>query len=304
MKKNLFFILIFIFECIDINAGIFIKTDDGYILKESKFEGISIKEACESLGFDSNMYYLYFGSKTNSDIFSVCFKIFTTDIICVFTNDNVLDLRDQDVDSFLSDFKFSSQYSTHNMESDLSEGIQNKNLSIEFLSDIFKIPYNKNSIDTMLVCDRFKYNLYFKNGFLCEFNPSDGYNNSARYFMKQNPSYFNKMELLAKEYWGKDTENIKKELNIQCEALYNLPQGLRNEYLDRFLLKYGCYNFKIVFVLYYDDKLTLREFKDICHSKQEFISKEEIDGDNIYIYGYKGALFAFDESGNLLLVNP
>ena len=300
MKKILFlFIILF---CAKANANIFIKTDKGYVLQEKGLEG-SINDICKRLGYDTNQFYSYWPD-IKSDISGVCFKIFTTDIICVLTQDNISELRDQDVRKYLADFDFSFEYSTYNRESDLSEGIEKKNLSIKFLSEILDIPYDVNTMDTMLVCDKFKYNMYFKDGFLCKFESSDGYNRAAKEFMESSPEYFNTMKMIAKEYWDNDTKNIQNELNVQCQALFNIPNGFKNEYLSKFSLKYGCYNFKIVTVLYYGDTITLREYKDICHGDVKFISEEIIKGEKVYIYGYKGAVFTFSKDGNLLIAKP
>lgn len=302
MKSIILFM--FTFLCLDpANAGIFVKTPEGYLLKEKELDG-SIIDVCKRLGFDRNMFYTYFDTDKNSDIFQVCFKSFTSDIICVFTNDNVLELREQDVKSYLSGYNFTFEYSTYNRENDLNEGIKKKNLSITFLADALNIPYNPISTDTMLVCDKFKYNLYFKDGFLCKFESSDGYNSAAKEFMETSPDYFNDMKLYAEEYWGDDIKNIQNELNTQCEALYNLPDGFNNEYLNRFILDNGGYNFKVVSVLYYHDTFTLREFKDICHGEAKYITEKEIKGKTVYAYGYKKAVFLFTKDGKLLISKP
>ncbi|WP_163631404.1 hypothetical protein [Paludibacter sp. 221] len=300
-KRNLLILMILVGT--NINAAIFIKTDKGYIKQTEELKG-SLNNILKTLGYESNMYYTYSNSEKESDIRLVCFKNLTTDIICVFTENNVLDVREQEVKVYLSNFDFSNVYSTYSREEDLKEGIERKNLSIEFLAEALKIPYNINSKDTMLICNNFKYNLYFKEGYLCKFESSDGYNSSAKEFMEQNPDYFKIMKLFAQEYWGKDEEQIKNELNVQCEALYNIPDGFENEYLDRFSLKYGCYNFKIVSVLYYKDKITLREFKDICHSNVKFISTEIIEEQELYVYEYKNAFFAFLNDGTLATAVP
>lgn len=302
MKKcNLLALILFVVT--NVNAGVFVKTDSGYVQQAKELKG-SINDALKTLGYESNMYYSYPNSEKKSDIWCVCFKSFTSDIICVFTEDHVSDIREQEVKAYLSNFDFSRKYSTFNRENDLKVGIDKKNLSIEFLAEALKIPYNRNSTDTMLICNKFKYNLYFKDGYLYKFESSDGYNYPAKSFMEVNPEYFSNMKMLAQEYWGNDEKNIKNELNIQCEALYNLPNGFQNAYLDRFSQKYGCYNFKIISVLYYKDKISLREFKDICHSNVQFVSTEKIEGQELFIYEYKNALFAFLKDGTLASVVP
>lgn len=301
-------LLLSIFFSISVSAAVFIKTDKGQYVRQV-FDGKnSTNSILEKLGYETNMWYSYgYSTDKKSDIYLVCFKIFTSDIICVFTTDYVLDVREQDVKIFLSDFDFSFEYGAWDRESDMTEGINKKNLSIKFLSGILEIPYNKNSTDTMLVCDKFKYNLYFKDGYLCKFESSDGYNQHAKEVMESSPKYFRNMKLLAREYWGDDEESIKNELNIQCEAWHNLDvKFLKNkeEYLDKFLLKYDCYNFKIISVLYQHDKLSLREFKDICHGDVQFMSVENIKGQDTYIYKYKNAIFAFSKDGTLMAALP
>lgn len=296
MKRYYLLALLF-FVIISVKAGVFVKTDLGYI-QQTKLKG-SIRDILKTLGYESNMYYSYFDLEKNSDINLVCFKILTSDVICVFTKEHVLDIREQDVKAYLSNFDFSHEYATYKREDNLKEGIEKKNLSIEFLAEALEIPYSKSTTDTMLICNKFNYNLYFKEGYLSKFESSDGYNSSAKEFKEKNIEYFKKMKLLAQEYWGNDKESIINELNTQCEALYKIPDGFQNEYLNRFSQKYGCFNFKIVSVLYYEDNISLREFKDICHNEIKFVSTEIIDGYDVYVYEYKKALFIFLKDGTL-----
>ena len=299
--KKLFFLLV-IFISLKANANIFVKIGNKYVLQE-KCDKCSINDRLKELGYDTNQFYSYYGN-IESDIFGVYFKIFTTDIICVSTQNNITELRKQDIEKYLSDFVFSLAYSVYNREEDLKDGLKKGNLSIKFLSNVLNISCDTNSLDTMLTCEKYGYNLYFRNGYLDNFESSDGYNSDAKDFMECNPDYFNTMKVYAKEYWKDDEYNIKKEINIQCKAFNSLPYGWYNEHLKDFYEIYNYYNFKIIAVLYYNDTITIREFKDICHGNAKFIEAKNINDKKVYIYEYKNALFVFLENGKLLMSKP
>lgn len=301
--KKILLLLIILFTCTKTSANIFVKTENGFVLQEKGLEG-SINDICQKLGYETNHFYFY-SPDIKSDIVGICFKIFTTDIICVLTQDNITELRKQDVEKYLANFDFSFEYSTYDRENDLTKGIEMKNLSIKFLADILNMTYDENTTDTILICDKYRYKMYFKDGFLNRFESSDGYNKAAKEFIERNPNYYNRMRMLAKDYWGNDEDNIKKEINTQCAALYSyIPNGFQNEHLNDFKEKYSCYNFKIIAILYYGDTITLREFKDICHGNVTFISEEDVKGEKVYVYKYKGAFFAFLKNGSLLIAKP
>lgn len=306
--KKAFFTITFSLLCLIANAyNVFVKSGTNYILKEKGWKG-SIAGICKKLGYDTSQFYIYhpYDSSTKSDINYICFEIFTKNIVCILCEDNVNELKNQDVAHFLETFDFNSAYSVNSRETDLSSGIDNKNLSIDFLAKVLKIDYNKNSTDTVLVSDTFKYKLFFKDRILYKFEYSDNYNKAARYFKENTPEYFNKMELYAKKYWGNDKSSILNELNEQCDALYKIPYGFKNEHLVEFTLDADnrYYNFKMVRVIYYNDNITLREFKDICHNNVSFIKQTKINNQDIYIYQYRNAILAFYEDGTLAGVVP
>ena len=60
----------------------------------------------------------------------------------------------------------------------------------------------------------------------------------------------------------------------------------------------------MVRVIYYNDNITLREFKDICHNNVSFIKQTKINNQDVYIYQYRNAILAFYEDGTLAGVVP
>lgn len=303
MKRILIVIITILFCSTSIMANYFVKRDGKYILTD--WGDISANDAAKKMGLDTNMFYFYFGdTKNKSDIDGILFKSFSTEILCVSTNNNVKEIRQQDIDLFLANFDYNKEYSVYDIESDLKEGIEKQNFSISFIADAMNIKYNPASRDTILINERLKYNLYFKNGFLYKYESSDGFNRSAKEMKTQDPDYFEKMTTYAKEYWKDDKVNIINELNTQVEALYSMPDGFRNEHLSDFLIRDNLYNFKMLNVLYYKDNVTLREFKDVCHGDVQYIDSKENKGFTIYFYIYKSGIYGFSEDGKLVGCRP
>lgn len=279
-------------------AGVFIKKGNKYLLVEKSWEG-SINDICKRQGYDGGLFYTYSDTDKESDIILICFKIFTSDIVCVITNDNVIELREQDVNKYLSNYSFTEDYPVYNRESDLRAGVKNKNITFEFLADVLNIPIKEGSKDTMLISEKFGYKFFFKNNVLDQFTSLDGYGYEAKEVKETMPDYYIKMENSAKLYWHNDIDNIKKEINTQCKSFYSIPDGLKNEFLKYFIDKDGCYNFKIISVLLYKDNICLRDFKDICHGEYQFVENKIENGLDLYVYKYKYGKFYFTKDGNL-----
>ncbi len=305
-------ILYFFLTLTFINANawnVFVKSGSEYQLKYSSLKDISINGVAAKLGYGENFFYTYMNYDENmqQDIFCVLFKSFTSDIIGIITEDNVKELYQRDVNSFLKEYSFDREFDAYKIESCLDQGIKEKNFTINFIADAMKIDCDTTQKNGMIVSEKFKYNLYFLNGILIKYETSDGYGKWAKDMRNRDVEYFNKMVAYATEYWKDDKESIINEVNAQCDALANCPGGLTNEHLDSFD-ENGIYNFKMLNVLYAHDKVNLREFKDFNHGNVTFVQEKNViqNGESvkIYVYRTKNGIFYFDEFGFLQGCNP
>lgn len=269
----------------------------------SNVEVQSINGVAKSLGYNPNHFYMYysFSDQKKSDIEFVCFKIFSTEIIFIGCTDNVKELIPQDVEIFLKDFDFNHEYSTYNREKDLKEAIENKSLSIEFMADVLNFSITKP--DQIIVSDRFGYKFIFKDGFLSDYSSIDGLNKWSREWKESSSSVYDDFTNLAKSYWKNDKEKIIEFVNIQADAHARAGVDLISNdfHLSNHIYPDGNYNFKMLLVALQNEKITLREFKDINLGDFLYVQEVVIKGKKCYAYGACNTLCIFDETGNLVV---
>ncbi len=307
------YIILFLFLILafpNANAwNVFVKSGSEYQLKYSSLKNISINGVADKLGYGENFFYTYmnFDENVQQDIFCVLFKSFTTEIIGIITEDNVKELYQRDINSFLKDYSFDSEFDAYKIESCLEQGIEEKNFTLPFIAETMELHCDTTQTNGMFVSEKFKYNLYFLNGVLIKYEPSDGYGKWAKDFQKRDPKYFAKLLSYSQQYWNGDEKGIHKEINAQCDAFAVLPDGMSNEHIDDFY-EDGIYNFKMLNVLYYKDIINLRELKDFNHGNVTFLKEKEITEDGatikVYIYKTRNGIFTFDECGFLRSCNP
>jgi len=286
-----------------INSSAKIFVPDGTGGYKLRNDTLSANGICKSLGYEKEMFYSFMNHDNNSDIFQVGFKIFTEDIIYVFTYDNVQELTEQDVSKYLkdNDYDFNRVYNEYKRESDLLDGIKSGNLKIAFLSDVMKFDYNISEADTMIISEKFGYKLYFKNRILYKFESADGLNKWSREWKERFPYMFNKYYEKSKNYWGWESEENKilNDINMQAQSLAHIPSNFM-ENIDLFEDVDGFINYRIIDACIYLPKMKLREFKDISYGEYKYIEKIIIKDKTLFRYKHSYWLLDFSKEGILI----
>jgi hypothetical protein len=301
IMKKILGLTIFAMFAINSSAKIFVPDGAGRYKQRSDIsESLSTFGICKSLGYAKEMFYSVMNPGNKSDIRDVGFKIFTEDIIYVFTNDNVQEITEQDVAKYLKDmdYNFNRTYGTWDREYDLSNGIKSGNLKIAFLSDVMKFNYNTNNIDTMTISKRFGYKLYFKNGTLYKFESSDGLNKCSREWQELYPDKYNLYYAKAQQYWGDNQDKILSDINTQAKSCYSIPSNFM-KYMDLFEDESGYINYKIIMTSF-SDKISLREFKDITYGEYKYVGERTVKNKTVYTYEYQCWLLNFSKDGHLI----
>ncbi|MBR2192558.1 MAG: hypothetical protein IJ910_04510 [Bacteroidaceae bacterium] len=288
--------------------SVFVKQGNQWVVSQNVNESGSINDYLQSLGYDHNQFYSYMNYNQpydfdNSDsINCVCLKVMTDHIICVITNPGRTVLLDSEVRHYMKDFNFTQAYSLYSLESDLDSAIKEHNYTIQFVADTLGIEYSPQ--DSVLYSSRLKYNFIFENGFLVDYEIADGFNREAR-DLKENASWiYQSIETHAQNYHGTNNSDVIKEINIQANAFYNLPNGINNQYLQDFMNPDGSYNFKMLLVTKYQGTeygqgLSYEECKCICHNELKFEGNSEEGLDTLATYRYRDYLMSFDNRGHL-----
>lgn len=289
--------------------SVFVKQGNLWVVSKKVNESGSINDYLQSLGYDHNQFYSYinfdqpYDYDNNSDgIQSVCLKVMTDQIVCVITNPGRTILSDAEVRHYMKDFDLTQEYSLYSFERDLDSAIVEHNYSIQFVAETLGIPYSPK--DNVLYSSRLKYNFFFENGYLVDYEIADGFNREARDLKNTASWLYESIESHARCYHGVNDDAIVKEVNIQAHAFYNLPEGVKNHFLPDFENPDGSYNYKMLLVAKYqgsayEQGLSYEECKCICHNELTFEGNSEEGLDKLVNYQYRDYLLSFDNNGNL-----
>lgn len=300
MKNKLLLILLLISTIALGQEGfkVFIPKGDDYVIANIQNKSPTIREICKSLGYNSDQFYTYnnFNIK-DSKIFIVIFKVFTDDLICAIPNENVNSITQKDIDNYLTNFNLKDEFDSYDIESTLEDGVKNKSLSKEFISEVFNTTISDNN---SFIAVEIGYELHFKNGVLSSYNSTDGLNKWAKSWKNEMPERYRKYYNEASRYQTNEAD-ILRELNAQADAFANTPNGVRNEYIKFHTNDSGTINYKMLIVAHYNKTMNLKEFKMINKGRYE-LSNEFNDQDNYKrtTYRVNKGLYTFDENGKLI----
>ncbi len=290
--------------------SVFIKKANQWLICENMKENGSINYYLEKLGYDHNQFYSYtdyhktYDDETRDDnIFAVCLKVMSEEIICVIANKGRTSLMDEEVRDYMQNFDFKFQYSLYTLESDLDSAITERNYTVKFVAEALGLPYSPN--DKMLHSDKFNYNFFFEGGILTGYETDDGYNREAHELKDCTPDFYQLFESHARKYHGTNEKDIVKEINIQAKAYESLPGGVRNEYFYDYKNADNSFNIAMLLVTKYqgtENELCLNydECKCVCHNELIF-EGESVEGlDKVLRYKYRNYILSFDDSGRFL----
>lgn len=287
---------------INSSAKIFVpNSTGGYTLRNDISGSLSTFGICKSLGYEKEMFYSLMNLDNDSDIYQVCFKIFTEEVICVFADDNVQEITEHDVSKYLKDknYDFNREYGTYNREKDLSDGIKSGTLKIKFLADVMKFDYNISEADTMITSEKFGYKLYFNNGILNKFESSDGLNRWSREWKERYPYRYNKYYEKSKSYWVSEENKVLNDINMQAQSWAHIPSDFM-ENISLFEDVDGFINFRIIDACIYLPEMKLREFKDISYGDYKYIGEIKTKDKILFRYKHSYWLLDFSKEGFLI----
>jgi len=301
MKNKIILIILLLTSTISLASNLkpFIPQGDKFVALDIKNKQPSINDICNFLGYNSDQFYTYLDLDIkDSKVFIVVFKVFTDDIICVITEDNINSISKTDVQKFLVNFNLKEELGSYEIESILSNGVKNKSLTKEFLSEIFN--HNFKSDDETIIAIEIGYELHFLNGILTKYYTTDGLNKWARMWKNELPSTFRKYLNSAKMYSDNQIDIIN-EINVQADAFSKTPYGVLNEYIKFHSNSDGTINYKMLIVAHYNEVITLSQFKKINIGRYR-LTTEFNDTDNYKrtTFRVNKGLYTFDEKGKLV----
>ena len=248
------------------STGIFVPDRTGFKELTEEIKDRSINGMAKHLDYNQDQFYAYFGDFDQTyPVQHVIVEIFTKNIIYVLTGPTVLSVTKNQVDFFLRDFNLTEIFDSISTRDILVEGIKNKTLRIEFLSRVLDI---KNpELNGIFNADSIGLYLYFNDGFLTDFQSSDGLNEWAKQWKSINPEFISRYESLARHYLGNDTRKIINEINLQAEAYANIPDAMRNQFIHLHEGEFDTINFYMLMVCHYKHNIKLDEFQELNHGR-------------------------------------
>lgn len=280
MKKIILSLLLVMFSTVMAFAKsvVYVPDSNGnFVLSKIDPSQRSILSVCEELGYKEDYFYSWFTKDYETDI---CFKIFSTDVICIITSAySAPTLSKSTYEKILSDngFDYDSRYDIYNRESRLKEAKEDKEkaLSLAFMEEVT----HQKIKDGYLRDEKNGYCYQFENGYLTEYLSLDGLYGYAKQY-KGSPTY-NIVKANAERY-NPNPQDVIHEINIQFFYFARiegdcLPLAKSSKY---------NYNYALLYVDLYKPAISLGDFMQYVHNKAETV-KVTPEGTTLrYNYNY------------------
>ena len=272
------------------SSGLFIPYKSEFKELKDEIPVKSINGVSEHLGYHTDQVYTFHeGEESDSGIINIVVEIFSSNIVFVLTNNTVTKLNNKTVNNYLRNFSVRNVFNSYTTEDILKEGIQNKSLKIDFLTRLLAIEEPEE--DGMYYVELLGLYLYFIDGYLVNFQSSDGLNEWAKLLRDKNKTIFSSYEKAAKLYWGNEIGKVIDEINMQANLWAKAPDGMRNEYVDLHETEFGTINFAMLLVCHYNYELSFSDFLTINHGRYKEIGLNKFRvGRFIYEFSDEGIL--------------
>jgi len=279
------------------SSGVFVPKGEDFEEVTDKIENASLNGISEHLGYHPDQVHFYFGRHDNDfDIQQVAFEIFTDKIAFVLIKSTVSKVDKSKLKRFLDKFNLTEEFDSVRVREILESGVENKSLSIDYLSRVLGLSINEGSGGIFLV-EKLGLYLYFADGYLVDIQSSDGLGKWTKYLRDLNENLFNSYVKVAEKYWGGNRKMIESEVNIQGESLASTPNAVNNEFVAKHRSEFGTINFFMLLVCHYNQKINEETFQDINHGRY---TKLENAVDEVEKYKYNNFVFHFSSDGELL----
>lgn len=306
-KLRFIFIISLLSICYSLHAKVFVQKNGKWI--PIPMSAIGYANEASALGYKEGTYFVVqnWGETldSNGKITAVAFKLFTTEVIFVETEDFVKNINDSEVDEIIDmvNTKLEDNNCTYLFD-DLLNGIAKKTITLSYISKCLNIPYNANNSNGILTTSS-RYNnmkLFFKNGFLSNFTSKEGYSVDA---MRKTPEVIDDYVSYFKEqHPSMSQKDIVAAINMQTKYSNKIAMKLlRDEELkNKFRLNNRAINY-CLFALYGGKvTCTLSEFMKMTYNMEEERGNITISGVCYRIYTCMDCYFFFKPNGQLYKV--
>lgn len=279
------------------STGIFIFTGRGFKEYKGEIGNGSIDSITIKLGYHPDQVYTTFETDPKGEINFILFEIFTRNIVCVSTSQNVTYITEKDIKRYLGNFSVTKEFTSIRIGDHLTTGIENASLTIDFLTKVLKLKNSSNN--GMFYSERINTYLYFTDGLLTDFLYEDGLFPWAKHLQEINKTVYGLISELAYKYWPQDSFQAKKEINIQCEAWSSIPDAYGNEFIPIHRTENGGANLHMIRVCHYAYPISISQFKEINYGRYEILNED--DANNTISFKCGNFQYDFDIETDSLL---
>lgn len=272
------------------SSGIFVKKGGNYEELINEVTKESINAVTEYLGYNIDQVHTIHAFD-EKDLEVVVVEIFSKNIVFVLTDKKVTDLDKRRMDRFLRSVDWAMEYDSFTVEEILDSGIENHSLTSEYLSKILEID---NSEDGMLFVEKLGLYLVFADGYLIDYQSSDGLNKSAKLLKELNFKLLESYYKEAQKYHKDDYEGLMNEVNTQADCFTATPHTYSNEFIQFHKSEFGNVNFYNLMIAHYDKVVNINEFKEI--NKGRYTESIGTNSTNLFMGKFE---YEFDSKGQI-----
>ncbi|GEO06610.1 hypothetical protein AAE02nite_42740 [Adhaeribacter aerolatus] len=247
----------------------------------------SINAVVKDLGFGlSQIKTIFtFNSKT-LDCIGV--KIFTKQVVFASLRKDITALSLTSLNNELKRIDWEYEYSSHAIEEILNTGIEENNLTFDYLSSVTELIKES---PTLFLAPSLKLYLSFENNLLIGFSSSEWNSTEAKWLKNLNEKLYSIMVSEATNHHDNELDAME-EVNIQCQAIRNIPNAMKNIHIPMHSKPNGTYNFYNLLAAHYNRKNTsIDEFKFINKGRFIELYPNELQvGNFIYKFSTVGML--------------
>lgn len=232
----------------------FFKVENQELIPIDELEKGSINDCIEKIGFPTNHIYTIHSFDSNK-ISVLGFKTLTKNLEFVLA-ENKTKISYSDVSKATKGIDWSFEYSDLNVEDILQEGIDYENFNLDFVKSILDLTKEEKDL---YKSQKLGLYLQFENGILTAFTSSEWENSSTKWLKDINQNMVESMVREAKQYQRNEIEAMQ-EVNNQTKALMNVPEAMKNEFLQLHKNENGNFNFYNLVIAHYTQDCNQDDF--------------------------------------------
>lgn len=248
----------------------------------------SINEIIQSLGMSRSEVHVV--HLFDSEIFQfIGFRTLSKKPIFAQTSDGIRNLHFSILKNTIETINWKIEYSADNVDEILKDGIENAELSLEFLQGAILL---KRLTPQKYSAFELEMTLFFENNKLVKFKHNDYLDSSSKWLRSSNTDMYERMLKEADKY-QKGQEGVINEVNKQSEALMLIPKSVENEFVKFHRTKDGNISFYNLRAAHYLPPLDKDEFLMINSGRYK-----KIDNNTYHVNKF---LYFFDDNNTLYL---